>query len=517
MSQTQQTPCEDYMAVHSIIKIVGEFGKFQIAFMILFLLFCIPECCQMYSIIFIATVPSWKYVNDTLPWQPNQTFPASDLTRCKVPYRNWTYLKPDSHSIVTDFKIDCEQHWVVMVTSSAIFAGIMFGAYPLGWLADNYGRRKVLIPSLSGIILIGSISAFSPNIWILVICRFIVGFLLPGNTASVFSLMSEMVGPKYRARVISLIYMNSGISLLLLNLITCFLKSWRYIVLLSTAPFIVVLVFLKYVPESMYWNQSKGKGKELWETLKMIAKYNQSEILNKVRLMVPAKTNNHVKTSVKDLFKTRTMTATTTIIIFASAVLAASYFAISLAADSFSSDLHINVLIISLAELPAVIATFLATDRFGRRNAIITANTMTGIFCITVASLQSDTHAFTICRLIAGALGKIGATIAYFGFYTWTAEIYPTLLRTQGLSCLFAGSKIGGTLTPWIVKGLSAYHASIPFAILGSIALLTTPFLLMLPETKGRQFNEEFTFDENSMEPSADVKLLDEASSSKSL
>ena len=72
---------------------------------------------------------------------------------------------------------------------------------------------------------------------------------------------------------------------------------------------------------------------------------------------------------------------------------------------------------------------------------------------------------------------------------------------------MFAGSKIGGTLTPWIVKGLSAYHASIPFALLGSVALLVSPFLMTLRETKGKQFNEEFTFDEN-IESYPDVKLL---------
>ena len=507
MPQTQQTASEDYLAVHSIIRIVGEFGRFQIAFLVLFLLFSVPETCQMYSIIFIASVPSWKYSTDSLPWQYNKTYPASNFTRCKVPHNEWTYLEPDSHSIVTSFKLDCNQKWLLMLTSSVFFAGIMFGAYPLGWLADNYGRKKVLIPSLFGIILVGSVSAFSSNIWMLVICRFIVGFLLPGHSSSLLALMSEMVGPKYRARAMNLIYMNGSISLLLLNLITYFTTQWRHIVLFSTSPFVLILVFLKYVPESMYWNQSKGRSKEVWKTLKKIAKFNQSEIPNNVKLRAKAKIKGDVKTSFKDLFYTRTMTVTTVIIIFASAVLAASFFAISLAADSFSSDLHINVLIISLAELPAVIATFLATDRFGRKRAIITANSMTGIFCITVALLQNDTYIFTTCRLIAGALGKIGATIAYFGFFTWTAEIYPTLLRTQGLSCLFAGSKIGGTLTPWIVKGLSAYHASIPFALLGSVALLVSPFLMTLRETKGKQFNEEFTFDEN-IELSPDVKLL---------
>ena len=61
------------------------------------------------------------------------------------------------------------------VLSSVIFAGMLVGSYGWGGFADVVGRRCVLLGSLTLNGVFGVISAFSPNIAMFIVCRFISG------------------------------------------------------------------------------------------------------------------------------------------------------------------------------------------------------------------------------------------------------------------------------------------------------------------------------------------------------
>ena len=68
-----------------------------------------------------------------------------------------------------------------MLLTSIFFVGWLVGAIVLGFTADNWGRRGTLIVSVTTCIVVGFVSIFMPNIYCLVVCRFIVGKLLLGS------------------------------------------------------------------------------------------------------------------------------------------------------------------------------------------------------------------------------------------------------------------------------------------------------------------------------------------------
>ena len=59
--------------------------------------------------------------------------------------------------------------------SSVIFVGMLIGSYSWGGFADILGRRTVLIASLVMNGTFGAASAFSPNIFVFIACRFMSG------------------------------------------------------------------------------------------------------------------------------------------------------------------------------------------------------------------------------------------------------------------------------------------------------------------------------------------------------
>lgn len=91
-----------------------------------------------------------------------------------------------------------------MLASSG-FLGIVLSSHAMGFLADTWGRVKTLRLALSMAAVSSIISAFSVNIWMLIIFRFLTGFLISGGQACVFSLAGEFHGNKTRTKHVTLL------------------------------------------------------------------------------------------------------------------------------------------------------------------------------------------------------------------------------------------------------------------------------------------------------------------------
>ncbi len=57
----------------------------------------------------------------------------------------------------------------------SVFLGMFIGALTLGRLADRVGRKKMFLINLGIYLVFSLLAAFSPNVWILIACRFIAG------------------------------------------------------------------------------------------------------------------------------------------------------------------------------------------------------------------------------------------------------------------------------------------------------------------------------------------------------
>ena len=217
---------------------------------------------------------------------------------------SWEYTQPDDYSIVTQFDIYCSQEWMIHLTTSIMFIGWIPGAIFLGWLGDNYGRKIVLFPSMAVVIIVGFLSAFSPNISVFIVSRFIVGFFIPGTAVQMFVLISEMVGQKYRPAAGISIWLFFTIGLCIMGLKAYLVPHWRTLYIICHAPYIFVLLFWWHVPESVRWMHARGDVDKAMSTCKKIAKFNKKEIPGHVTLAPPT-SDDVEKSSPMDLFRTR--------------------------------------------------------------------------------------------------------------------------------------------------------------------------------------------------------------------
>ena len=125
------------------------------------------------------------------------------------------------------------------------YIGMSCFTIPLGILADRYGRLAPLFPSITIVIVVGFASSFATQYWQLLLSRFVVGSFLYGVLFPIFILSGEFVGPHYRPLSQTIMWFAFSTTLLVLAVMAYFVRGWRTLMILGTAPCLVVLVFWK--------------------------------------------------------------------------------------------------------------------------------------------------------------------------------------------------------------------------------------------------------------------------------
>lgn len=92
--------------------------------------------------------------------------------------------------------------------------------------------------------------------------------------------------------------------------------------------------------------------------------------------------------------------------------------------------------------------------------------------------------------IVLAWIGTIATQISFGDGYTYTKELFPTMLRTTALGTASAGARVGSLSSPFIAM-LDAFSPVIPLAVYGIIVLLAGIISLWLwPETNKQKLPE---------------------------
>eukprot|EP00794_Sanderia_malayensis_P010684 gene10684-11820_t len=184
------------LTIDEILPMIGGFGKFQIILEIAFCIMVFPASMAILLPYFAQHDPGWRCTFNSTICKLDGTITSSNKNdfekRCNMPRSEWQFTQPKDYSVATQFDLSCAMQPYNLLATSMVFIFWALGAVVLGWLADKYGRKLVLIPSTAAIVIIGFISAFSPNFAFYAVARVLVGFFIPGNIIQLFVLISEI-------------------------------------------------------------------------------------------------------------------------------------------------------------------------------------------------------------------------------------------------------------------------------------------------------------------------------------
>ncbi|XP_056869336.1 solute carrier family 22 member 13-like isoform X5 [Takifugu flavidus] len=263
----------------------------------------------------------------------------------------------------------------------------------------------------------------------------------------------------------------------------------RFVVLLSLvlfSPLILVLgIFYWILPESARWLLTQGRKNRAIQEIQKAAKMNGRTISQELLKKLGSERESK-KGIMLDIFRIRSLRNRTFIMSFVWFGTCLMYYGLSLNVGNFGLDIYLTQLIFGAVEIPARLGSLPLLQRFGRRKGQAAVLLFGGAACLVIVAIPKD---LPVVITVIAVLGKFSATTSFTTIYVYTAELYPTMLRQNGVGLNSMCGRLAGILAP-LVRLLEVYHYTIPMLIYGIIPVSAGVLCLFLPETLNTELQD---------------------------
>ncbi|XP_071317432.1 organic cation/carnitine transporter 2-like isoform X2 [Trachinotus anak] len=403
----------------------------------------------------------------------------------------WSYSRDIYQStIVSEFDLVCNEQWKQPLTSTVFFLGVLVGSFFSGQLSDRFGRKPILFVTTAFQTIFTFAQVFSNSWTTFTILLFFNGLGQMSNFVAALVLGAEIFTGNVRVLYSSLgTCLGFAAGYMLLPLCAYFLRGWRSLLLALSLPGLVYLPLWWLIPESPRWLLSQGRAEEAEAIIRKAAKWNKVQaprVVFEDYSINKTKTHQKENSNAFDLLRESNMRITTLILCLVSFTMITGYYGLSLSTSQLHSDPYISCFISAAVEVPAYISSWLALRSLPRRWAVI--GTLV-LGAVPLYLIQLVPQNLSDLSLVLKMLGKYAITTGSSLMFTYTAELYPTVLRNTATGICTTVSRVGCCLTPILLK-LSLYSKYLPYIIMGTLAVVSAFATLFLPESFGRPLPE---------------------------
>ncbi|KAM3623468.1 uncharacterized protein V6R79_011628 [Siganus canaliculatus] len=436
-----------------------------------------PSSCQMFS------KAQYQYLSGANSSEDAQT------VQCQ---NGWVYDNSTFKStLATEWDLVCSRKGMNKATATAFFIGVMLGAPLFGFLSDRFGRRRLLLVSYLSSMIFAVLSAFSSSYTMFVIMRLFTGMSLAGISIISIVLNVEWVSIEKRTFAGIIISLDWTIGTWVLVLWAYFVNEWRALILAVTSPLIVSVIAWRWLPESARWLVANGNVDAAHQYIVKCAKMNNrtksiATITPGALLASVERENTGKKYTILDLFKTpniRKISICSGIVWYG---VAFTYYGISLNIAGFGLDPYLTQLIFASIEMPMKIGVYLFLKHVGRKPGEIGSLLITGL-CLFINILITKDK--TIIRTVVAVLGKALSEASFTIMYLYVTELYPTVVRQNGLGYTSFMARLGVSISPLVVL-LEDVWQHFPAVIYCAVAITSGLLTFFLPETLNARLPE---------------------------
>ena len=412
------------------------------------------------------------------------------------------------------------------------------GSYISGYLADNYGRRKILLYALGVIISIGMISSFLNEFYSFLFLRFVVCTSVGVIKMIACSFLIDWLPKKNRSLVMSCTQIYSvGNIIVNAAALLCIqdnqLMYWRWLLRGSCMLTFVAWFLLLFCYESPKFYLSKMMFKEGLTILEKLGKnanvpFPESD-KNKIIEEITKEEAHHVQTSVKEMFRgvfLKTSLLLLGIKILSSFINAGNLYILPFLLGNTQQkhtdpsknpnfnqyDAICGYFLSNLIAVPSPILRGILSEikALGRKYTLFLSCILGTIgILLSIFILSSLSYSSGFARM------AFTATTALLNVYT--VEVFPTKIRTLSLGFINASTRIGPVVAPFICAYLEDIQFMGSFYFFGLLGILCGFLTLLLPiETRGHNLDDISSLKSNNVRiiESADKMIRSESSSS---
>jgi putative MFS transporter len=377
------------------------------------------------------------------------------------------------------------------LVNSAALAGSLCGSLALGRLADRIGRRAIFQYAILwyAVFTAGTALAWGP--WSVMAFRFLAGLGLGGLLVVDPSMLAEYLPPQRRGRLLVFLDFWWPVGLLLATLLSWIFIghsiggawSWRWLFLAASFPAFMAFVVRRSLPESPYFLARQGRSQEAVAVL--------SEITGREVEPGALSAEGEQRSSVRELLasRLRSRAATTALVWIA---LNVSYYGLFLwlpfvlqGEKHFHVDVYLLLTLSALSQFPGYAAAIWLVERIGRKPTLAAFLFLGGVSAYAFSA--ADTQGVYITALFFVGFFNLGA---WGAVYPYTAELFPTRLRSSAFGLMEGVGKAAAIAGPYIFGHLKDATGSTTWSLTFIAIVMAAGGLVAAAfgrETRGRE------------------------------
>lgn len=380
----------------------------------------------------------------------------------------------------------------LLVASATV--GIVIGVVPSGYLADRFGRKRILVASLVLYSLLTFFTGFAPGWQAVLVLRFLAGLGLGAMFPLPYTLLAELSPRRMRGRVAGILDAFLSIGYFAAPLVGGWIMStsglttgWRVLFFLGGAGLIYAVVLAFFMPESPRWLLAHHRDEEARSILGRMGAEAQQEIEALVIDGTPKRPFGVVWS--------RPYARRTLMLWLAFPSILFVFYAIMNFMPTILTKEHMTgpvVLefsaMIMAASIPGKFVEAWLVEKIGRKPVIIGFTLIAAVAALAFPGVRSTV-----------SIVAIGMVLAFFGVSVdpaikiFTAEQYPTAIRGTGVGLTEGmGRLLGGALAPYVMAVmLSSSGITGSFVFIAVVAVVGALSVAVLGrETRGRVLEE---------------------------
>jgi putative MFS transporter len=367
------------------------------------------------------------------------------------------------------------------------FAGQLVGAIAFGWIAEHWGRRRAMLTTLL-IFSLGALAcAGAQSYGMLWWLRFVQGIGLGGEIPLMAAYVNEFAHAKDRGRFSISIQVLFSVGLMAVALVGVYVVphwGWRWMFVIGAIPGLVAIPMRVVLPESPRWLASRGRYEEADQALARIETIAECDGKPVPPLPADLPTVVEAKPRIAELFKGIYLRRTLTVWLMWIGAYFVSYGITAWMPSLFRTVYHLDVqqsltygFINSGIGLAGAVAALFMIESIGRRR----------MFMLSMGGCAAALIAFGFLPQLSAAGTLALASVGFFclsstllSLATYTAEIYPTHLRTLGGGVASAwqrgASVVGTTVVGWVLPHYGINAVFVMFGLFALMGALATAF-----------------------------------------
>ncbi|MDQ6751770.1 MAG: MFS transporter [Actinomycetota bacterium] len=372
--------------------------------------------------------------------------------------------------------------------------GTVIGSFIWGWLGDRIGRRASIL--LAGVLFVGTaICGTMPSYQLNLVMCFVMGLGVGGMIPITFTLIAETIPARHRGWLMVLIGGDVAGAYIITSWLSSTLVpdySWRILWLIGLPTGLLLILLNRWIPESPRFLLARGREPEARAVMRRYG----AEIVPEQETELSLEQD--VKPGYRQLFAHPFLRLSIGVVLLGLAVgLVLFGFQLwipsnlqKLGYTQVTADRIVRDSALIGFPLNFLVAALYALWSSKKTIFLLAALTAAALFGFVIAGNEVAHDRTLLNALLVVPIWGITSVLAVLAAYS--AEVYPTRVRSRGTGLVAGASKAGGVLIIAVVVVAVAPPTIVVTALIGAIpmALAAIAVLLFGVETRKRRLEE---------------------------